>query len=69
MAELKKYKFPNPKDPARFTGLHEKAENLYNNTDYALIGANISTVFYLSWVLRGVDKFMMDVIINKECAH
>jgi len=68
MEDLKRYRFPDPKDPARFEGLRERADNLYTTTDYALVGANISTVFYLAWVLRGMDQFMMDVILNKEFA-
>jgi uroporphyrinogen decarboxylase len=68
MEDLKRYRFPDPKDSARFEGLREKAEKLYTTTDYALVGANISTVFYLAWVLRGMDQFMMDTILNKELA-
>lgn len=68
MDDLKRYRFPDPKDSTRFEGLRERAEKLYTTTDYALIGANIPTVFYLSWVLRGMDQFMMDIIINKEFA-
>lgn len=64
--ELKQYKFPDPEDHARFDGLREKAERLYNKTDYALIGGNTSSLFYLGWVLRGMEQFMMDIILNKD---
>ena len=66
MKDLKAYTFPDPKDTARFEGLRDKAQNLYDNTDYALVGGNISALYYIGWVLRGMEQFLMDVMLNRE---
>ena len=68
LKDLKEYKFPDPKDTARFEGLREKANRLYEHSDYALIGGNIPSLFYLGWVFRGMENFMMDIVINKDFA-
>ena len=68
MEDLKRYTFPDPRDAARFEGLREKAQELYEKTDYALIGGNIQALFYIGWVLRGMEQFMMDIVINREFA-
>ncbi len=68
LKDLKEYKFPDPVDPARFEGLREKANSLYEHSDYALIGGNIPSLFYLGWVFRGMEKFMTDIVINKDFA-
>lgn len=68
MEDIKRYRFPDPTDPARFEGLREKAKELYEKTDFALVGGNIPTVFYLGWVLRGMEQFMMDIVIKKDFA-
>jgi len=68
LEDLKRYKFPDPGDAARFEGLRERAKELYDKTDFALVGGNIPTVFYLGWVLRGMEQFMMDIVINRDFA-
>jgi len=66
--DLKQYKFPDPRDPARFEGLMEKAAGLYEKTDYALISGNIQALYYIAWVLRGMEQFMVDTVINRDFA-
>ena len=68
MGDLKRYRFPDPADPARFEGLNERARELYEKTDYALVGGNTPSLFYLGWVLRGMEQFMIDIVINREFA-
>jgi len=58
--DLKKFKMPDPTDPARFAGLKEKAKSLYENTDYALCAYPVPTLHYMSWALRGYENFMFD---------
>jgi len=67
--DIKRYKFPDPRDSARFEGLRERAQNLYEKTDYALISGNLQAVYYICWVLRGMEQFMVDTVINRECAE
>jgi uroporphyrinogen decarboxylase len=68
MQELKRYRFPDPRDRARFEGLRDRAWDLYERTDYALVGGTIQALFYIAWVLRGMEQFMMDIVINRDFA-
>ncbi len=67
--DIKRYTFPDPRDSARFEGLREQARNLYEKTDYALISGNLQAVYYICWVLRGMEQFMVDTVSNRECAE
>jgi uroporphyrinogen decarboxylase len=69
LRELKAYRFPNPGDPARFSGLRERAKDLYEKTDYAIIGGNTPSLFYLAWVLRGMEQFLTDLTMNTGFAN
>lgn len=66
--DLRRYRFPDPGDPARFEGLAERAAGLYEGTGYALVGGNIATLFYHGWVLRGMEQFMVDLISDRPFA-
>ncbi len=61
LEEIKKYRFPDPLDPARFAGLKEKAEKLYTGTSYSLWAGVVSSLFYFAWCLRGIEEFMTDL--------
>jgi uroporphyrinogen decarboxylase len=67
--EVKAYTFPDPEDPARFEGLRDRARHLYETTDYALVGGNVPSLFYLCWVLRGMEQFMTDIVANRDMAN
>ena len=69
LRDLKTYRFPNPKDPTRFRGLRERAKDVYEKTDYAIIGGNTPSLFYMAWVLRGMEQFLTDIIVNKDFAN
>ncbi len=69
LRELKAYKFPNPKDPGRFSGLRERGRELYEKADCAIIGGNTPSLFYLAWVLRGMEKFLTDIAMNIDFAN
>jgi len=69
MGELQGYTFPNPTDPARFKGLRERTRDLYEKTDYAIIGGNTPSLFYLAWVLRGMEQFLTDLTMNTDFAN
>lgn len=66
--DLNSYPWPDGNDSARYHGLKEEVEDLYNNTDYA-IGAYrpmISGIFEISHYLRGMEKLLMDMILDKK---
>lgn len=67
--DLKKYKMPDPSDPARFAGLKEKAKDLYQNTDFALCAYPVPTLYYIAWSLRGYENFMLDTVADPSFAN
>ena len=59
---LKRYRWPDPRDPGRTAGLRERAEKLFETTDYALVLDTAGFgVFETGWMLRGVENFLMDM--------
>lgn len=64
LQEVKKYKVPDPVDPGRFKGLREKAESLYNNTEYAIVGASAASLFFLSSELMGFQEYMEKIVLE-----
>jgi uroporphyrinogen decarboxylase len=49
--------------------LEKKAKDIYENTEYAIIGAFASHVFMTAQFLRGWDIFMMDLLDNQKFAE
>ena len=67
--EIDSYPWPDPYAPGRTRGLRERAEYLYNNTDYAIASRSVSHGFFeLAWELRGMENLLTDMIIDKEFA-
>jgi uroporphyrinogen decarboxylase len=64
LASVKAYRMPDPRDPARFAGLREKAEKLHRETDYALIGGSAGTLFYLASEMVGFEEYMEKVVTD-----
>ena len=70
MDALRKFKWPDPDDPARYAGLKDKAKELYENTDYAIVGSALSGggIFEQPERVRGSVEFLMDLVSNEEFA-
>lgn len=68
--DLHRYNWPNPEDPTRVEGLKEKAEDLYYNTDYAIVLNGFGECLFglPSWI-RGHAQFYMDLIADKDFAN
>ena len=65
-----KYVWPDPKKKETITGIKERAKELYEKNEYAIVGDIVDTgVFEPAWYLRGMDNFLMDIMINKDIAH
>ncbi len=64
------FPWPDPDQPAMFTGLKEQAQSWFENTDY-VIGADGIKVGILQTAsqLRGYDKLFMDFALNPTVAH
>jgi uroporphyrinogen decarboxylase len=64
ITELDDYDFPDPLAEGRF----DHAENQINQygEEFAVIGEQECTIFELSWYLVGLEKFLMDLLLEKE---
>ena len=64
---LNDYNWPDPYDPGYTQGLAGEIKDIYNNTDYALIGdASFKSFWELGYMLRGFERLLMDLAINKN---
>jgi uroporphyrinogen decarboxylase len=70
MEEIETFPWPDPDLPERTDGLAEEARDLYENTSYAIYGDTPgNNLFETAWGMRGIVKFLEDMLINKEFAH
>lgn len=70
IGDLDVYPWPDPFDPSRVAGLTERAQRLWYETDYAISARAISHgLFELAWELRGMERFMIDLMVDKPFAH
>lgn len=69
--DLDSYPWPVIPDEGRIRGLKERAEDWYNNTDYAITAtsATSGTIFELCQYLRGTEEFLMDFYMEPEFAQ
>ncbi|MBC8181300.1 hypothetical protein H8E88_09255 [candidate division KSB1 bacterium] len=61
--ELDEYTFPDPLAKGRFDFAREMIKK-YGN-DFAIIGEQECSVFEMSWYLVGLEKFLLDMMIEK----
>jgi uroporphyrinogen decarboxylase len=61
IAGLDSYRWPNPLDPGRFRGLRERAKELHDNSDYAVVLVLNCSFFLRCAELRGWENFFMDL--------
>jgi uroporphyrinogen decarboxylase len=71
LEEIQKYPFPDPLKKSRYEGLEEEAKDLYENTGYAIASykATLLGIFDMACVLRGMDKFLMDLMLDEKAAN
>jgi len=64
------YQWPDPDDSGHTEGLRERAKELYESTDYALVMDMIGFgVFEHAWAMRGIENFLTDLLINQKFAE
>lgn len=63
--QIAKHPFPDPSDVSRFEGLGEKAKQLYDQTDYALMAGQAATLFFFASELTGFENFMYDLAFDR----
>lgn len=65
---IDRYPWPDPEDPGRYRGLRERARELHEETDYAVV-LNVNCAFFLRCAeLRGWESFYMDMAANPAFA-
>jgi uroporphyrinogen decarboxylase len=67
MDDIDEYDFPDPSAPFRYEGLQETIDTF--KSDYAVFGNAVITIFERAWWLRGMEKFLEDMMVNKDYAH
>lgn len=69
LAEIERYKGPDPADPGRTDGVADHARKLSEETDFALSAKSVSGGIFLTCCrLRGMDQFLIDMIADKPAA-
>ena len=63
---LDDYPWPDPLDPGRTADLAERAQDLFDNTDLALIGRFGGTIMEQAAFLRGYESWMIDLVSYPE---
>jgi uroporphyrinogen decarboxylase len=67
-AEVEKYPFPdfmNPKYHSHF----EREVKAYHDRDLAVMGELTSTLFEVTWSMRGMENLLMDFTLNPDLAE
>ena len=64
--DLEDYPWPDPYDPVIVEGLEQKARDLYENTDFALVGRFNNPIFEQAFMLRGMQRLFMDMALDPE---
>ncbi len=67
LSELANYNWPDPSSKDLFAGLEEKARELYETTNYAIIGDPLApALLEVAGYLRRLDRLLLDTIRNKD---
>jgi uroporphyrinogen decarboxylase len=70
VAEIERYPWPDPTDPARFAGIAERARELRDRTGCAVaLNSICAGPLEMGQWLRGYDRFMMDLAIEPGIAE
>ena len=62
--------WPDPDDPSRYAGLQERCQELYDNTEYAVVMDTIGFGIFgqAAHQLRGFENFLLDLALHKPFA-
>jgi uroporphyrinogen decarboxylase len=70
LEEVKRYRFPDPGDPGRWRGLRERAQSLYENTDYAIVcSLDSGGILEMSHFLFGFEDSFLHLGYNDKPAN
>jgi len=66
IADLDDYPWPRGNDPGRFEGLRRRAENIRDNTPYAVVSGISGVVYEICWYMRGLEQWFCDTMERPE---
>jgi uroporphyrinogen decarboxylase len=66
IADLDDYPWPKGDDPGRFEGLRDRAEQIRNETPYAVISGISGVVYEICWYMRGLEQWFCDTLERPE---
>ena len=64
--DLKNYKWPDPRDPGRYRNLRDKAKDIFENSDKAIIVQQAFGIWEHYYSLRGYENAFIDLATNKK---
>ena len=64
--DLEDYDWPDPYDPGIVEGVREHYRQVHNETDFAILTKFGGAIFEQAWYLRGMEKFLLDLLENPE---
>ena len=69
LEELDRYPWPDPRDPGRYRGMKERVQDIYDNTDKAILVNNPFGIWEQAIALRGMENALADLAINVAYAE
>lgn len=70
VAEIARFKFPDPLDAGRYEGMAARADELMNNKQVAyVLGRNAPGIFEIAMWLRGLDQYYRDLLRRRPLAE
>ena len=66
--EINEYPFPDFMEDYRWEGMGKKVDALIKD-DLIAVAFMQMTIFEIAWYLRGMDNFMIDMMVNKQFAE
>lgn len=70
VSDLDHYPWPDSSDSSRYSGLADEALDLRDGTNFAICGStNDTVVFDRCWLLRGMERFLTDLLLDPEFAR
>ncbi len=66
LEDLDRFPWPDPDDPGIVRGLRERADELHNQTDYAVVFHSSAAILHFSQYLRGFEGWFTDVALRPD---
>ncbi len=68
VAEIENYSWPDLAESYRYTEVAKQTKN-FQERGYAVCGELYQTIFETAWLMRNMETFLLDFILNPDIAH